>query len=155
MLNDLNLWRAQIGTFPGNSKYASFSKKKMINSGFHLVMAIFLNKILSIFICLFSIYISLTFYIVFNPLLCLSIIIFYYQYIFISYFLLICGDIEPKHGDVNKDHLSISHWKLIQYQLITLLNFRYCNHLTQSINLILYVFLNLFLILLFLVVIHL
>ena len=109
MLNDINLWRAQIGTFSRNFKNASFTTKKSSKSTQYLFMKIFLQYFTLLFIALLSMHIIIVFYNVMNPLLSIIILAFYCQSFSISYLLLICGDIHPNPGPKDKGNLSICH----------------------------------------------
>ena len=150
MFIDLNLWRARIGIHAGNIKCISFLRQK----GMKLKSYFVLQILLQIFLCYFTMFVNIfnvnllvticknSFSSILIGLICL-------RHIYISYLLLICGDIECNPDPKLKDRLSFCYWNIIVYLHIIFPKFLYYRHSTPFTNLILFVFLNLILILQF------
>ena len=115
MLNDINSWRCQIGSYHASLKYFSKTKiKSKIHSLSSIVDIILLLSVLAILTIILEssyLYISLLFYFKVN----FFIIDFFFitvKDLYLSLLILKCGDVEQNPGPRNDHYLSIMHWNV-------------------------------------------
>ena len=78
----------------------------------YLITALFLQSFLLAFILLISIYTVVIFFNAINPFFDILTVFLYIRCVFISYLLLISGDIEQNPGPKSTKNLSICHWNI-------------------------------------------
>ena len=110
MINDINLWRLQIGLFGYNSK--SLTKSKSIKDNYSsLDLTLLLFLILISIICMQLLFVTIMHLCIFYIALLIDILSsFSLKHFLIAFLILLSGDVESNPGPNNKQTLSVFHW---------------------------------------------
>ena len=112
MINDINLWRLQIGLFGYNSKSLTKSKSIKENSS-SLDLTLLLFLIMISIICMQLLFVTIMHLCIFYIALLIDILSsFSLKHFLIAFLILLSGDVESNPGPNNKQTLSVFHWNL-------------------------------------------